>query len=245
MLPIFKSDIVLSGISVSQFLYKLFCAKDILAEIFPRGKRWGEKYGIINKIGKNNGKECCFAPGRQQKRTMELWDVYDIDRQKTGRLAERTKGSFLPQGDYHLVVHICLFNTNGELLIQQRQLDKDGYPGLWDVTAAGSALAGENSTAAAARELYEEMGVRHDFTKERPYYTINFPQGFDDVYLIERTDIELSDLRLQPEEVRDAKWATLEGIEAMLDSGEFVPYYRHLIRLWFDMIHHRGSTTRE
>ena len=162
--------------------------------------------------------------------TMELWDVYDIDRQKTGKLAQRVNGKSMPEGEYHLVVHICLFNAKGQLLIQQRQLDKIGYPGLWDVTAAGSALAGENSSSAAARELYEEMGI---------------PDGFDDVYLIEKNDVALSDLHLQQEEVRDAKWATLEEIEEMLDSGEFVPYYRHLVRVWFEMVKHRGSTTRE
>lgn len=118
--------------------------------------------------------------------TMELWDVYDIDRQKTGKLAQRVNGKSMPEGEYHLVVHICLFNAKGQLLIQQRQLDKIGYPGLWDVTAAGSALAGENSASAAARELWEEMGIRHDFHGERPFYTINFPDGFDDVYLIEK-----------------------------------------------------------
>lgn len=37
----------------------------------------------------------------------------------------------------------------------------------------------------------------------------------------------------------------LEEIEEMLDSGEFVPYYRHLVRVWFEMVKHRGSTTRE
>lgn len=94
-------------------------------------------------------------------------------------------------------------------------------------------------------ELWEEMGIRHDFHGERPFYTINFPDGFDDVYLIEKNDVALSDLHLQQEEVRDAKWATLEEIEEMLDSGEFVPYYRHLVRVWFEMVKHRGSTTRE
>ena len=89
------------------------------------------------------------------------------------------------------------------------------------------------------------MGIRHDFHGERPFYTINFPDGFDDVYLIEKNDVALSDLHLQQEEVRDAKWATLEEIEEMLDRGEFVPYYRHLVRVWFEMVKHRGSTTRE
>ena len=108
---------------------------------------------------------------------MELWDVYDIDRQHTGKVTERVNGKALPQGEYHLVVHIGIFNGKGELLIQQRQPWKAGYPNLWDVSAAGSALAGENSAQAAERELWEELGIRHDFSKERPYYTMNFPEA--------------------------------------------------------------------
>ena len=82
-------------------------------------------------------------------------------------------------------------------------------------TAAGSALAGETSAQAAARELFEEMGIRHDFTNERPAFTVNFPDGFDDVYLIQTPDIALSDLRLQTQEVLDANWATLPQICAV------------------------------
>lgn len=186
-----------------------------------------------------------FCIGQTAKKQWNCGNVYDIDRQKTGKLGPEGKRKIpWPEGEYHLVVHICLFNAKGQLLIQQRQIDKIGYPGLWDVTAAGSALAGENSASAAARELWEEMGIRHDFHGERPFYTINFPDGFDDVYLIEKNDVALSDLHLQQEEVRDAKWATLEEIEEMLDSGEFVPYYRHLVRVWFEMVKHRGSTTK-
>lgn len=176
---------------------------------------------------------------------MELWDVYDIDRQHTGKVTERVNGKALPQGEYHLVVHIGIFNGKGELLIQQRQPWKAGYPNLWDVSAAGSALAGENSAQAAERELWEELGIRHDFSKERPYYTMNFPDGFDDVYLIECPGLTLSDLHLQQEEVQDARWAGLDEIERMLDRGEFIPYYRDLIRLWFSMRARRGSTTAE
>ena len=93
---------------------------------------------------------------------MELWDIYDIDRVRTGRVAQRGKPASeggLGEGEYHLVVHICVFNGHGQLLLQQRQKDKEGYPNLWDVSAAGSALAGENSAAAASRELREELGI--------------------------------------------------------------------------------------
>ena len=178
---------------------------------------------------------------------MELWDIYDIDRVRTGRVAQRGKPASeggLGEGEYHLVVHICVFNGRGQLLLQQRQKDKEGYPNLWDVSAAGSALAGENSAAAASRELREELGLVHDFTKERPFWTTHFERGFDDWYFI-RIEANINDLRLQPEEVQDARWADLAEIERMLDSGEMVPYYRDLVRLWFEMKDHRGSTTHE
>lgn len=178
---------------------------------------------------------------------MELWDIYDIDRVRTGRVAQRGKPASeggLGEGEYHLVVHICVFNGRGQLLLQQRQKDKEGYPNLWDVSAAGSALAGENSAAAASRELREELGLVHDFTKERPFWTTHFERGFDDWYFI-RMEADIRDLCLQPEEVQDAKWADLAEIERMLDSGEMVPYYRDLVRLWFVMKDHRGSTTHE
>lgn len=178
---------------------------------------------------------------------MELWDIYDIDRVRTGRVAQRGKPASeggLGEGEYHLVVHICVFNGHGQLLLQQRQKDKEGYPNLWDVSAAGSALAGETSAAAASRELREELGLVHDFTKERPFWTTHFECGFDDWYFI-RMEADISDLRLQPEEVQDARWADLAEIERMLDSGEMVPYYRDFVRLWFAMKGRRGTTTHE
>ena len=178
---------------------------------------------------------------------MELWDIYDIDRVRTGRVAQRGKPASeggLGEGEYHLVVHICVFNGHGQLLLQQRQKDKEGYPNLWDVSAAGSALAGVTSAASASRELREHLCLVHDFPMERPFLTTPFERGFDDWYFI-RMEADISDLRLQPEEVQDAKWADLAEIERMLDSGEMVPYYRDLVRLWFVMKDHRGSTTHE
>lgn len=72
---------------------------------------------------------------------MELWDIYNADRIKTGETMVR--GEPMPGGAYHLVVHACVFNKKGEMLIQQRQPFKDGYPNLWDITVGGSAVAGE------------------------------------------------------------------------------------------------------
>jgi isopentenyldiphosphate isomerase len=169
---------------------------------------------------------------------MELWDVYDINRNKTNQTWVR--GEELQPGDFHLVVHVCIFNSNGEMLIQQRQPFKKGWPNLWDVTVGGSATAGDTSQTAAQRELYEEIGLKVDFQNRRPHLTINFEKGFDDFYLIEE-DVQLHTLTLQHEEVQNARWAGKEEILTMIKSGEFIPYYESLIHLLFDCRKQYGS----
>ena len=52
--------------------------------------------------------------------------------------------------------------------------------------------------------------------------------------------MELSQLRLQPEEVQSAAWATQEEIFAMIDDGRFIPYLKSFIMLLFDL-HRQGS----
>ena len=163
---------------------------------------------------------------------MELWDVYDKDRIKTGSLMER--GSEFANGEYHLVVHICIFNSKNEMLIQQRQPFKEGWPNLWDLTVGGSAIAGDNSNSAAKRELFEELGYEMDFNNIRPHFTVNFDEGFDDYYLVD-TDIDIKNLNLQYEEVQCVKWATKNEIFQMIDDGSFIPYYKSLVELCFDM----------
>ena len=56
---------------------------------------------------------------------MELWDVYDINRNKTGKTAVRGEG--LPEGGFHLVVHVCILGSDGRMLIQKRR-SNTGFP---------------------------------------------------------------------------------------------------------------------
>lgn len=157
----------------------------------------------------------------QDKKT-ELWDVYDKDRVKTGKLHRR--GEKLSEGQYHLVVHVCIFNSKNQMLIQQRQPFKEGWNNMWDLTVGGSAVAGDTSSQAAEREVFEELGLKIDLSDVRPDFTITFPTGFDDYYLI-RKDVELSELVLQETEVQRARWADKEEILKMQEEGTFIPYW--------------------
>ena len=162
---------------------------------------------------------------------MELWDVYDINRNKKNRTWVR--GEKLQPGEFHLVIHVCIFNASGDMLIQQRQPFKEGWPNMWDLTVGGSAITGDTSQTAAQRELHEELGLKLDFQQIRPHLTINFEYGFDDIYLIEE-NVQLHKLTLQYEEVQNVKWASKEEILTMIKKGEFIPYYESLIQLLFD-----------
>ena len=169
---------------------------------------------------------------------MENWDVYDLHRNKTGKII--TRGSEMAHDEFHLTVHVCIFNKQGEMLIQQRQSFKNGWPNLWCLTCGGSAITGDTSQQAAARELFEELGITYNFEAIRPQLTINFARGFDDYYTIEH-EVDLSELVLQPEEVQAAKWASKEEIIQMMQEGKFIPYYEHFIHLLFDMRYQYGS----
>ena len=171
---------------------------------------------------------------------MEQIDLYTADRGKTGQTMER--GEPTPPGLYRLVVHVCIFDSKGRMLIQQRQPFVRGWANLWDVSVGGGAAAGDSSRSAAERETREERGLSVDFSDVRPSLTIHWENGFDDYYLLTRkTDIR--SLRLQAEEVQAVRWASKEEILRMIDSGEFIPYEKSLIELLFARRDHRSAHT--
>ena len=173
---------------------------------------------------------------------MELFDLYTANREKTDRTMVR--GDPTPEGFYRLVVHVCIFNPEGQMLIQQRQPFKRGWSNLWDITVGGSAVSGDSSRSAAERETFEELGLPIDLSDIRPTLTIYWEHGFDDYYVLTRS-VDLNTLHLQYEEVQAVRWASKEEILQMIDSGLFIPYEKSLIELLFFRRDHRSSHTRE
>ena len=172
---------------------------------------------------------------------MELWDLYTEDRKPAGRTMVR--GSEHPEGFYRIVVHVCIFNSKGQMLIQQRQPFKEGWPNMWDVSVGGSAVAGETSREAAEREVLEELGLNISLEGVRPAITISFKEGFDDNYVVVK-DVNDEEIKLQEEEVQGYKWADEAEILRMIEDGIFIPYHRGKIELLFFLRNHMGSFTR-
>lgn len=87
---------------------------------------------------------------------MELWDLYNERWELTGR--DHIRGEEIPQGYYHLVVHIWIRNSKGEYLISQRSADRPTFPLIWECVG-GSVTKGEDSLTGALRETQEEVGL--------------------------------------------------------------------------------------
>ena len=87
---------------------------------------------------------------------MEWNDIYDKDRQLTGRVHRR--GTYWRHGEYGLVVCVWVYDGAGNVLLTRRAPGKS-YAGTWE-NSGGAAKAGESSRQAVVRELFEETGIR-------------------------------------------------------------------------------------
>lgn len=98
----------------------------------------------------------------------EIWSIVDERGIPTGKTCMRCERSEIPDGLYHPVVEVWV--RVGEVIhLTQRHPEK--WAGLKWESSGGAALAGEDYTFAAARELYEESGI---FVSERDLVLLGY-----------------------------------------------------------------------
>ena len=155
---------------------------------------------------------------------MEIWDIYDKDRNLKDKFFTRGDNNELEEGDYELITHVAIFNEQGEMLIQKRSITKKKFANLGDISAGGHSIRGEDSYETMQRELYEELGYSHDFSKDRPCLTVHYDKGFDDIYILKDYKLNIDDLKLEPTEVQSVTWASLSEIKQLIEEGKFIDY---------------------
>ena len=75
------------------------------------------------------------------------------------------------QNLWHRGAFILVFNSKGEVMVNQRSHSKDVYAGLWEIGPAGTVSAGESVRRTAVRELAEEIGVN---VRLKPLFVFRF-----------------------------------------------------------------------
>lgn len=158
---------------------------------------------------------------------MELWDIYDENKQRTGRTMKKNDWC-LKDGEYHLTVLGVVARKDGKFLITKRVMTKSWAPGWWEVSG-GAAQAGEDSKDAVMREIKEETGLDvanwdggylFSYKRENPGEGDNY---FVDIYRF-IGDFSEEDVHPQETETDGFKLATLEEIEEFARQGIFLHY---------------------
>ena len=160
---------------------------------------------------------------------MELWDIYNEKKEKTGRTMKRNDWNMKPD-EFHLTVLGVLQRPDGKFLITKRRMDKEWAAGWWEVPGGG-VRAGEKSKEAAMREVKEETGIDvsnagggYVFTYQRinPEEKNNY---FVDIYHF-KFDFQLSDVTLNTRESIDCRCVSLDELVAMNNEDEFLHFER-------------------
>lgn len=158
---------------------------------------------------------------------MEMWDIYDGNKQRTGRTMKRNDWC-LKDGEYHLTVLGVIARPDGKFLITKRVMTKAWAPGWWEVSG-GAAQAGEDSQDAVMREIKEETGL--DVTGTEGGYLFTYKRenpGEGDNYFVDvyryTMDVTEKDLHLQEEETAGFMFATLDEIKTFAEEGIFLHY---------------------
>lgn len=165
---------------------------------------------------------------------LELFDLVDEQGQPTG--AVKSRAQVHAEGDWHRTVHIWIARKNAEtskieLLLQQRSPHKDSFPGCYDISSAGHIAAGDSYLPAALRELKEELGIEaageqlylcfyHRGEWQGEFYGHPFcNREHSGVYLY-LEPVNISELRLQPEEVSCVLWMEYETVLTKVRQGD-------------------------
>lgn len=156
---------------------------------------------------------------------MELWDIYDKDKKRTGRTMKRDD-KCLKEGEYHLSVLGVIMRPDGKFLITKRAENKAWAAGWWEVSG-GAAVAGEDSCDAVVREVREETGL--DVSEAEGGFLFSYHREnpgenyFVDIYRFV-LDFAEEDITLQEEETAGFMIADLEQIQEFAAQGIFLHY---------------------
>lgn len=169
---------------------------------------------------------------------MEPVDIYNKNKQKTGKIKMRYKDT-LESDEFALAVKAIIINSKGQVLISKRAKTKQKDAGLWEING-GVCLAGESSLQGIIREIKEELGIDLGNVKGILYKEYSERQLFYDIWLF-KVDTEINNLRFADNEVEEAKWADIEECKAMEQEGKLICYeqlnyndYEKCIDLLFD-----------
>lgn len=128
----------------------------------------------------------------------------------------------------HPVVHLHVFNPDGELFLQKRAMHKDVQPGMWDTAVGGHVDPGEIIEEALLREAFEELGLRgFDYQLLRKY---TWESDVERELVHSYKSTIASQPVIDPSEVDEGRFWPLEEIKSSINKGIFTPNLQYELK---------------
>lgn len=131
----------------------------------------------------------------------------------------------------HPVVHLHVFNGQGDVYLQKRPEWKDIQPGKWDTAVGGHLDYGETPEEALCREVREELGMT-DFTPSFIGKYVFESQRERELVYVHRTTY---DGKIQPstEELDGGRFWTMQEIREAMGQGVLTPNFESEFQRFF------------
>ena len=162
---------------------------------------------------------------------MEYLDICDEKGQPTGEIVSRPEAH--RQGILHRTAHVWVIRktpAGHDILLQNRSMQKESFPGLYDTSSAGHIPAGEEPVPSALRELWEELGI--SARPEQLIFIGNFRIKYDKVFhgkifrdneissvYVYQEPVDITTLHLQKSEVDEVRWFDLDEVWNEIQSS--------------------------
>lgn len=160
----------------------------------------------------------------------EIFPIVDEDGEVIGQETRAIchGGSML----LHPVVHIHVFNSKGDMYLQQRAWNKDIQPGMWDTAVGGHVDYGESIEAAVKRECFEELSLRNVQPIFAYTYQWHSPVESELVYV--HTLEYDGEILCNPNEIIAGRFWSMQEIKATMGKEVFTPNFEHDFQLLVD-----------
>jgi isopentenyldiphosphate isomerase len=122
----------------------------------------------------------------------------------------------------HPVVHLHVFNAQGDIYLQKRPEWKTIQPGRWDTAVGGHVDLGESVEIALRREVREELGIT-DFVQEQVTSYVFESDCERELVFVYKT---VYDGEISPSaELDGGRFWMIADVEANIGKGVFTPNF--------------------
>lgn len=167
--------------------------------------------------------------GDTEVKTTELFPEVNENGEVIGSMTRKEAHSGTKR--LHAVVHLHVFNSKGELYLQQRAAWKDIQPNKWDTACGGHIDYGEPVEVALGREVSEEIGIAEGSYKPELLMRYIYESEIERemVYVFSTT----YDGPVHPSETElsDGRFWSLDEIRENIGNEVFTPMFEQEILL--------------